>query len=358
MNPNPIAIQRLHSQQLIQSDHTSVSGVVRWMGAMQAQDYDMAKWGIGARLLGSTEAQIEAALDRGEIVRTHIMRPTWHFVAADDIYWLLDLTAPHVKRALAGYLRKQELDEPVLQKSGGLIEQALDGQQYLTRQEIMTLLQQHGIPTNDLRSANIMFWAELTGLVCNGPRRGKAHTYGLLRERVPVVRRLDRDEALAELATRYFASHGPASLRDFVWWSGLGSTDARKAIQLAGPALVSQTIQDITYWMAPETVDKQQLTDQHIHFLPAFDEFMVSYTDRSASINPVHVRQAMTGNGIFWPIIVVDGQVIGVWKRAVKPTHLQLDCSFFAGYPEPLIRQIRDQIAPYGAYWQLPVRFK
>lgn len=325
---------------------------------MQAQDYDMAKWGIGVRLPGSTEAQIEAALNRGDIVRTHILRPTWHFVAADDIYWMLDLTAPHVKRALAGYLRRQELDESVLQKSGSIIEQALDGQQYLTREEIRTLLQQAGVPTNDLRSANIMFWAELNGLVCNGPRRGKVQTYGLLRERVPVVKRLDRDEALGELAARYFTSHGPASLRDFVWWSGLGVTDARKAIQLAGSALASRTIGDIVYWMSPESLDKQLLAGQLIHFLPAFDEFMVSYTDRSASIDLNHARQAMTGNGIFWPIIVVDGQVIGVWKRAVKPKHVQLEHSFFTAQSEDLIRQIQEHSTPYSAYWQLPVRFK
>ncbi len=325
---------------------------------MQAQDYDMAKWGIGARLAGTTEAQVEAAVNSGEIVRTHIMRPTWHLVAADDIYWLLDLTAPQVKKILAGYLRRQELDEPLLHKSGELIEAALDGHRYLTRDEIGELLRQAGIPTDDMRSSLIMFWAEQTGLVCNGPRRGKAHTYGLLRERVPVIRRLDRDEALAELATRYFVSHGPATLRDFVWWSGLGVGDARKAIQLAGPALVAQTIADVSYWMSPESLDKQLMAGQSAHFLPAFDEFMVSYTDRSASIDPAYAKQAMTGNGIFWPIIVVDGQVVGVWKRAVKPKHIQLEYSFFAGYPDLLTGQMQDRIMPYSEYWQLPVRFK
>lgn len=369
IEPSEIAVQRLVNQQLVESACTSVEQVVHWMGAMQAQDYDMAKWAVGIRLPGSTESLIEDALDQGTIIRTHLLRPTWHLVAAVDIYWLLDLTAPHINRLIAGANRKLELDEAIFKKSNTIIENALTGNSYLTREELMNRLQLAGIRTDDIRSAHLMYNAELSGLVCNGPRRGfdrrgfdrrevdrrgnerrgKQLTYALLEERVPVCHRLSREEALAELAKRYFTSHGPATLKDFCWWSGLTGKDAKLGIALAQPPLASISVGAHRYWLA-ETVAQVHPFAEQIHFLPAFDEFTVSYCERSASLNPEIARQVITSNGIFKPIIVVDGQVVGLWKRTIKPKNVVVELTFFYSLPSDLVDRIHEKANLYARY--------
>lgn len=353
---NPIATQRLINQQLIFSTCTSVVQVVQHMGAMQAQDYDMAKWAIGVRLPGSTELLIEDALNNAEIIRTHLMRPTWHFVAASDIYWMLELTAPRVKKAIASSQRQLGLDNAIFQKSNAILERALEGNNYQTREQLMTRLQVEGIPTNMYHSTHLMMNAEQDGIVCNGPRSGKQHTYALLRERVPVQRRLSQDEALVELANRYFTSHGPATLRDFVWWSGLTVGDARKAIESAKSTLTSITVDGQLYWLAESVGSIEPLSEQ-IHLLPAFDEFMVSYCDRSASLDSTIAPNAVTSNGIFKPIIVVNGQVVGLWKRTIKPKAVAIELSFFQSLPRDVIDRIREKANLYADYVQRPLAF-
>jgi hypothetical protein len=319
----------------------------------------MAKWAIGIRLPGSTESFVEDAIDRGDIIRTHLLRPTWHLVTAADIYWLLELTAPQVKKCMASGNRKMGLDEAVFKKSNAIIEQALANNTYLTREELMSHLQAANIATNDVRSAHLMMNAELDGLVCNGPRRGvgrrglngraKQFTYALLQERTPVRRNLSREEALSELAKRYFVSHGPATLKDFTWWSGLNVTDVRKAIEGAKTDLQSISIDSQTYWMGADYADTAFVPEQ-IHLLPSFDEFMLSYCDRRASLDPQFARQTSTGNGIFHPIIVVNGQVVGVWKRAIKPKGVAIDLTFFYSLPNDLIERIKEKANQYIHY--------
>ncbi|WP_375445499.1 winged helix DNA-binding domain-containing protein [uncultured Fibrella sp.] len=346
--------QRLTSQQLSTSSCGSVAQVVQHMGAMQAQDYDMAKWAVGVRLPGSTEQLVEEAMTRGDVLRTHLLRPTWHLVAASDIYWLLDLTAPHVKRLMAGRNRDLGLTEDVLTKSNTLIEQALADHTYLTREELMSRLQLGGINTSDLRASHLMMHAELTGLVCNGPRlpneRGvKQPTYALLRERVPIRQTLSRDEALTKLAKRYFTSHGPASLKDFVWWSGLSVTDARRAIEDAHSLLTSVTVEHQLYWLAQSAGNVPERPDQ-VQFLPAFDEFMVSYCDRTASLAPEFTRQTITSNGIFKPVIIVNGQVVGSWKRTRTLNSITIDLTLFYALSTDLTEQIHEAANAYRTY--------
>lgn len=350
-----LAPQRLINQQLITSTCTSATQVVQHMGAMQAQDYDMVKWAVGVRLPGSTESLIENAINTGELIRTHLLRPTWHIVAASDIYWMLELTAPHVKKTMASSNRRLELDEATFDKSNAIIEQALEAHTFLTREELMACLQAEGIRTDDFRSAHFMMNAELDGLVCNGPRRGKQFTYALLRERVPTRCRLSREEALAELANRYFTSHGPATLKDFAWWSGLTVTDTRKAIEGAKPYLQAIPIASTMYWMGPMVAAAGALPEQ-IHLLPAFDEFMVSYCDRTASLDPQMTPQAITFNGIFKPIIVVNGQVVGLWKRTVKPKDVVVELTFFRPLPHNLMERIREKARVYADYTQLKLK--
>ncbi len=200
---------------------------------------------------GVTDADVDRAFDDGRILRTHFLRPTWHFVAPADIRWMLALSGPRVNATNAHYYRKVGLDDRTLARCLTAVERALEGGRSLTRQELRSVLQKAGLQSAGMRLAYVMMRAELDGVVCSGPRRGKQFTYALLDERVPRSSSLDRDEALAALARRYFSSHGPATLRDYVWWSGLTARDARAGIEMAKPALVQDNLNDLTYWHAP-----------------------------------------------------------------------------------------------------------
>ena len=329
MNLLDFANLRLTNQQIATTKFTTPPEIVQWLGAVQAQDYGMAKWAVGSRLPGCTNQAVEEALNNGTIIRTHILRPTWHLVAARDIRWMLELTAPHLKKIAATMNRKLELEPGLFFKIFALFIQALAGGQQLTRPELMVILNQAGIRTNDLRSAHIMFQAELESIVCNGARREKQFTYALLDEKVPLnTQTFTRPEALAELAYRYFTSHGPATVPDFAWWSGLNVTDARLGLQEIKAKLLSETIADQTYWFSNASIN-QSSAPESLYLLPAFDEFMVSYKDRSASLDATYAKAAIPGNGIFKPIVVVNGQVTGTWKPVVKKGRIVVEVQMF-----------------------------
>src|SRR5579884_4270870 len=252
-----IAQQRLYNQLITRQNERSFDtpeAVVQWLGAVQAQDYGAAKWAVGLRLPGATDDDIEQAMADGAILRTHILRPTWHFVSPADIRWLLALTAPRVHAANAPWYRKLELDDAIVKQSNDALTNALQGGKQLTRDELASALQQAGIATEgEQRVSNIMMRAELDGVICSGARRGKQFTYALLAERAPQARALDRDKALAELTLRYFSSHGPATAQDFVWWSGLTIVDAKAGLAMATSYLQQETINGQTYWFSPST---------------------------------------------------------------------------------------------------------
>ena len=195
---------------------------------------------------GTTDADVQRALDDGQILRTHAMRPTWHFIAAEDARWLLELTAPQVRKRMATYDRRIGLETPRMKRGTAIIERALRDKQYLTRVELRERLARAGMELDPIRTGHLALWAELVGVICSGPRRGKQSTYALLDERVPASPRMSRDESIAELATRFFRSHGPATIRDFVWWSGLNTPDAKRAIEIIKPR--RQEIDRLTYW--------------------------------------------------------------------------------------------------------------
>lgn len=325
-----IARLRLNNQRIIASSFSKPSDVVAHLGAMQAQDYVMSKWAIGVRTPHMLEKTVEEAINEGSIVRTHILRPTWHLVAAQDIRWMLALTAPHVYRLVTYTYRQLELTEAILNKATALILKLLEGNNYLTRAELMAELGKEGIPTNELRAAHLMFHAELNGIVCNGPMKGKQITYALMDERVPPAPTPTRDEALGQLAKRYFMSHGPATLADFVWWSGLKVTDARAGLDSIQSHLVSAKINEQVYWMPN---DLPTTTQDTLHLLPAFDEFMVSYKDRTSSLSAAHQTNAISANGIFKPIVVVNGLVKGIWKRTLKKETVVVETTLFDADP-------------------------
>ena len=346
-----IANLRLHNQLISHKMFEKSGDVVQWLGAVQAQDYAAAKWAVGLRLSGASDDDIEQAYNKGLILRTHVMRPTWHFVSPADIRWLLALTAPRVKATISYYDRKLELDDATLTSSNAELVKALEGGKQLTRQELASVLKRTGIVTNDLqRLTHLMMHAELDGIICSGVRRSNQFTYALLDERVPQASTFDRDEALAELAKRYFTSHGPATLQDFIWWSGLTAADARNGLAMVASQLISEIIDGLTYWFAPSTPAAKDLS-QTTYLLPNFDEYVVGYTDRSAVFDESHTSKlGARDNVLFNHIVVLDGQVVGTWKRTVKKEEVTITPCFFTRLAEDKWRTFETAAEHYGVF--------
>jgi Winged helix DNA-binding domain len=353
-NPD-IAHQRLHNQLISRQTCERPEDVVQWLGAVQAQDYAAAKWALGLRLQGSTDDTIEQAFSDGTILRTHVMRPTWHFVTPADIRWMLALTAPRVKAASAYYYRSLELDDAIFTCSNDALVKALQGGKQLTRAELASALQQAGIATDNLqRIGQLIMRAELDGIICSGARRGKQFTYALFDERVPQTRTLDRDEALAELARRYFTSHGPATLQDFVWWSGLTVADARAGLEMVTPQFMHEVIACQTYWFSTSSPPAYDLS-QVIYLLPNFDEYTVAYTDRSAVIDESDMTKFDDRGNVLNNTIVLNGQVIGTWKRTLKKNTVIITPNLFSSLNEAETHAFAAEANRYGAFLGLSV---
>jgi hypothetical protein len=312
---NWIASRRLTTQRLVGEPLESVVDAVGWLGAVQSQDYPGAKWGLGQRSRGATDAEVDRLFDEGAILRTHVLRPTWHFVLPVDIRWMLELTAPRVKSRMALYDRRLEIDEELMKRSRAVIETSLLDGANMTRRELRVALEQAGIPTDNSRLANLLMHAELDAIVTSGAHRGRQMTYALLELRAPTAIRLDSDAALAELTRRYFTSHGPAQVQDFAWWSGLTMRDTRRGLEMAGSALVHEVIDGKSYWTSP---DERRATGLGpvAHLLPDFDEYLVAYRDRSAALERAdRFRQAPLPPGDALMLgLTVNGQVLGGWK--------------------------------------------
>jgi hypothetical protein len=304
---------RLINQQISASELKSVKDVVNWMGAIQAQDFAMSKWAIGIRLSNSTNKIIETEFNRGEILRTHILRPTWHLVSAQNIRWMLNLTAPGIKARLKLRHRDLDLTESIFTKCNTIIQNALKGNNHLTREELVALLINAQVPLKGQRAYHILVRAELDGLVCSGTLKGGKQTYALLDERVPKAEVLTKEESLKKIAGIYFSSRGPATLQDFKWWSGLSVADSRNALEIVKPDLVYEKVGVETYWFL-SCHNSPRIANNSAHLLPAFDEFLISYKDRNASLTLTNFKKAVSENGIFRPVIVINGQVMGLWK--------------------------------------------
>lgn len=357
MTLNDISHIRLANQQIAGGKINTAKDIVSWMGAMQAQDYNMAKWAIGLRLHEATDKIVEAAIDKGEVLRTHVLRPTWHFVSADDIYWMLELTAPRIKASLQSRHRELELTEPVYRKSRLLIERVLSGNIHLTREELITAFRKANINVDDNRSSHLLLWAELEGVICSGATKDKKQTYALLEERVTKKHLLPREEALAALALRYFSSHGPATVQDFAWWSGLSLTEARNALEITKTSFVAETIDLQTYWSGNFGTVFPLDPKVSVYLLPAFDEFIISYKDRSAALALEHHNKAVSNNGIFRPTLVVNGTVTGTWKRTIKNKKTIIETSFFEHHTIAMKTLIEEAGVSFGNFLGKEVAF-
>jgi hypothetical protein len=320
---------------------------VKWLGAVQAQDYLGAKWALGLRIQAASDETIEKAFADGEILRTHVMRPTWHFVAPADIRWLLKLTSPRVNRASAYYYRKYELDDKVFARSNRALANALRGGKQLTRDELRRAVDRSGVASHDLlRFSHILLRAELDGVVCSGARKGKQFTYALLDERVPGNKVKSRDEALAELTRRYFTSHGPATLQDFTWWSGLTTADARSGLEMVQHHLAKEEIDGKTYWL-PSSMPAIKRVERVACLLPTYDEYLVAYKDRSAALDS---KQTIPGNVVFSSAIVIGGRVVGSWKRTPKKEAVIITLNPFSPLNKAEILAVTEAAHRYGTF--------
>lgn len=316
--------ERLANQRVTRTDGGDAAKVVRWLGAVQAQEFGPAKWGLGLRLPpGISDAKIQRAFDGGRILRTHVMRPTWHFVAPADIGWMLELTAAGVQRRMAVYHRQMGLDSSTFIRAAKICERVLRDGQFLTRQELGEHFARAGLPSSGFVLGHIAMYAELERVMCSGPRRGKQSTYALLSERAPDGVRFSREEALAELARRFFRSHGPATLRDFVWWSGLATPDAKRGLEMTRARKV--VVDGTTYWSLGRA-DGARPRRPLVNLLPVYDEYLVAYRDRHAVPHgPAMVRTRAGGYMQFQHALVIDGQVAGTWRAASSADGVQVN---------------------------------
>ena len=334
MTDSPIALQdivryRLVNQQIAVTKCQKPADVVSALGAMQAQDYLGTLWSIGLRLPAATEKDVELAITDRTIVRTWPLRGTLHFVAAADVHWLLELIAPRILSNASLRFERYGLDTAVLARIRKVLVKALQDSQQLTRDEIYAVLERARISVEGQRGYHILWRMGVDRIICFGARRGKQATFTLLEEWTPRDRELDRDATLAELTCRYFVGHGPAALQDFVWWSGLKVSDAAAGLSMVKSRLESLTVKDTIYWTGPGT-PRQNRSVPMVHLLPGFDEYLLGYRDRSASLNPAHAQKVQAGsNGIFLGTIVVNGKVVGTWKRELKKNAARVTTNFF-----------------------------
>ncbi len=355
MPPLDICKQRLANQHLSRQTLEKPSEIVRSLGAVQAQDYGLAKWGVAQRTHNATDAAVEKELSEGAILRTHVLRPTWHFVVAADIRWMLALTAPRVKMILAHYDRDLGLDEAVIRRAKAVMTKALEGGKQLTRAELSKVLERARIRTeNTQRLARIVMHAELDGIICSGARRGNQFTYALLEERVPLAKAQERDTALFELAKRYFNTRGPATADDFAWWSGLTKADAKKAVLGAESKLEHEIIEGRQYWFpTPARLKTKSLITR---LLPNFDEYFIGLRDRSAMLTTLRGlgREREVGF-IGGHIITINGQVVGGWKRGFGGKKAMVAQRVLTTLGEVERRSIAREVQRFAAFLGTPV---
>ncbi|WP_337308779.1 winged helix DNA-binding domain-containing protein [Candidatus Aeolococcus gillhamiae] len=347
--------ERLRSQHLLGSPPATPADVVRHLVAVQSQDYPASRWAVAQRTPNLAGAHVDDALSNGSILRTHVLRPTWHLVTPEDIRWMLLLTAPRVKALMAYGYRRSGVDAAMLAKSNRVVAAALR-RGPLTRIELGDALRHEGIePRFDNRLAHLMIGAELDAIVCSGPLLGKQHTYALLDEVVPPAPAKDRATALAVLAGRYFTSHGPATIKDFAWWSGLSIADATSGANTAQPQTECTEVAGRTYWFAP-TAERAGGAAPTAHLLPDFDEYTVAYADRThlidaADLHHMPSRMDVISNNV----LVVNGRVVGSWKRAIEQGTLRVTVTPFQELTKRARAAIATAAARYAAFLQLPL---
>jgi hypothetical protein len=323
---------------------------------VQSQDFAGGKWAIAMRGNGFDEAAVDAAFDRGDIVRTHVLRPTWHFVAPEDLRWMLALTGHRIARIMASYNTRLGLTQAVLRKSHRVIEKALSDRGPLTRKELKAELDRARIPTDGTqRLAHLVMQAEVDALVCSGPQREKQSTYALVDQRVTKPRMLQGDEALHELTVRYFASRAPATVHDFSWWSGLTMAECNRGIAIAGTELQRFTLNAKSY-LAPPDFELPSKVPSTAHLLPNYDEYFIGFKDRSAIGQRIKSSALVTGgNALIAHVVMLDGQLVGGWRRAYDAGKTVLEFELMVELTRSELSRVKSAVTRFAAYTTGPV---
>jgi Winged helix DNA-binding domain len=346
-----LAAWRLHSLRLSGAPLRAPEDAVGWLGAVQSQDYGPAKWSVAQRTSGTSDAALDQAFADGAILRTHVLRPTWHFVAPADIRWMLELTAPRVHALSAYQYRQLGLDDAVRQKANALLVGALQGGAQRTRKELAALLEGAGVALGGFRLGYLLMNAELAGLVCSGALRGRQHTYALLEERAPPARRLDRDEALAALTLRYYTSHGPATVKDFGWWSSLTAADIRDGLAMAASRLEQEVVDGVTYWFAPPAPGRAA-TSPTVHLLQGYDEYIVGYSQSRSVLNLA--GRTLPARPVFNGVVILDGQLAGHWKRTQRRDAVAFEVALYEPFDDARARALRAAADRQGEFLGVP----
>jgi hypothetical protein len=350
-----IALRRVHSQRLAQPLADPVA-VVRHFGAMQAQEFALAKWSVGQRTAttpATTDAALQQAIDDGRIIRTHALRPTWHFVAADDLAWIQALTGGRVNATVGHYYRGQGMDAEFFAKAQKVFRRVLRGGNYLTRKQLGDALAASGVDALGDRLAFVVIQSELDGLIASGPMQGKQYTYALVSERIPTQSTLDPDEALVELVRRYFTSHGPATVKDFAWWSSLTVTSIRRGLDLVGSALAREQVDGREYWFAP-TDPPAPVKPSTVYILQLYDEFVVGYTESRHLGVAAGLSTTESNNRLPNPILL-GSQIVGSWRRVTERGRTSILPQVAGNLTVRQRGAIEAAFARYGAFTDTPV---
>jgi hypothetical protein len=329
--------------------------VVRWLGAMQAQEFQVAKWSIAQRADGLTDDDVQRAYADGQVLRTHVLRPTWHFVAAEDIRWLLWLTGPRVHARSAPVYRRLELDAATFSKAERILTRELTGGRHRTRSELADAFEAAGIEASGSRLAYIVMHAELEAIVCSGAPRGKQHTYALVDERAPGGGVLDDDEALGDLTRRYFTSRGPATVQDFVRWSSLTTGQARAGLEMAASDLDRQIVDGRTYWFGGSPIDGRARWTR-IDLVQGYDETIMGYSEsRDVLLALVELAQPWIGPSLLHAILL-GGRLIGHWRPRAAGGSTEIETSLYRPLSAAEERALDAAIHRYGRFLGRPVR--
>ena len=353
MKSSDIAQLRMHSQHLWGLPFDTAQDVIHWLGAVQGQDYLVAKWSLAQRTKGVTGAAIDQALADGSILRTHVLRPTWHFVVPADIRWILKLTAPRVHLQNAHYYRKLELDGKLLAKTNTLLARTLEGGHQLTRKDVAAVLERSGISASGPRLAYILMHAELDAVICSGGLNGKQQTYALLEERAPSAKSLDREEALAELTRRYFTSRGPVTVKDFARWSGLTAADAMVGLEMVSSQLEHEVVDDRDYWFAPASLPAKRTT-RVVDLVQGLDECIISYSHSRDALRPLPPTPGEPT--VFAHALLLDGRLIGHWRREFDKKTVIVEASLYRPLNRTETRALEAAVERYGSFEGAPTR--
>jgi Winged helix DNA-binding domain len=354
-----VVARRLRAQRLTGAGFARPEEAVGWLGAVQAQEYGPAKWSVGSRVTAATDDQVERAFASGAILRTHVLRPTWHFVLPADIRWLLVATAPRIKARDARRYAQLGLDPATLRRSGDVLAAALRGGNQLTRAEAAAALTAAGIDVDGQRLPYLLMHAELDALICSGPLRGRQHTYMLLEERAPGARDLPRDEALAELARRFFTSHGPATAKDFAGWATLTLSEARGAIDAAGLDLHAEDLGGLRCWSAarrPSAGARRVVgvRSPTVHLVQGYDEYIMGYSETKPVLQRPGTDWGPATPPVFSLVILLDGRVAGFWRRTVRADRVTVEAALLATFHAAERAALEDEAGRYGRFIGLP----